>query len=82
MKPIKLPEVNSYHIHLECFRDDGSSYCIETKRCNVILVENCVLDVVLTDMGNPRHKQVMSRGWESPGGSFLGFKHKVDFVLA
>ena len=80
MKTIRLPNSTSEHIHLECFRSDGSSYCIQTKHCNIVTVEDDVVDVVLTQMDD-RLKLRMSRGWQ-PDRTDLRFKQKVDFVLA
>ena len=80
MKTIRLPNSNSEQIHLECFRSDGSSYCIETKHCNMLTVEDDVVDVLLTQMDN-KMKLRMSRGWQPDRGD-LSFKQKVDFVLA
>jgi hypothetical protein len=66
-------------IHLECFRADGTSYCIETKRCNAITVECDVIDVTLTNLSG--HQQLrMSNGWGD--GRKVAFRQSVDFVLA
>lgn len=81
MKTIRLPQTNSEMIHLECFRSDGSSYCIETKRCGVITVEADVIDVLVTELTATKRQLRMSRGWEMEGRR-LDLKQSVSFVLA
>jgi hypothetical protein len=80
MKIIHLPSHQSEVIHLECFREDGSSYCIETKRCHAISVESDVIDVTLTNL--PGRKQVrFSHGWQDDGRQ-LSFNQRVEFEMA
>lgn len=81
MKTVRLPQTNSEMIHLECFRSDGSSYCIETKRCSVISVEDDVVDLLVTELSAPKRQLRMSRGWEMEGRR-LALKQSVSFVLA
>lgn len=79
MKTLRLPQTQSETIHIECYREDGSSYCIETKRCHSITVEDDVVDVVLTNL--PGRQQLrMSQGWQD--GMKFKLKQTVDFVLA
>jgi len=81
MKTIRLPQTTSELIHLECFREDGSSYCIETKRCNFVTVEDNVIDLVVTELAASKRQLRMSRGWEMEGRR-LALKQSVSFVLA
>lgn len=79
MKTIRLPQTQSELIHLECFRENGTSYCIETKRCNAITVECDVIDVILTNL--PGRQQLrLSEGWGD--GRKVAFRQSVAFELA
>jgi hypothetical protein len=80
MKTIRLPQTQSPTIHLECFRGDGSGYCIETKRCATIAVEDDVVDVLVTELSASRRQLRLSRGWDD--GRRMALKQAVSFVIA
>ena len=83
MKTIRLPQTESDKLHLECYREDGSSYVIETRRCHIIQVEDDIVDVVMTQLTHDRRQLRLSKDWKPAADTnSLAFKQKVDIVLA
>lgn len=80
MKTIRLPQTDSERIHIECFRDDGSSYCVESRRCVSLAVEDNIVDVVLTQLSDGK-KRRMSHGWNDDGRR-LSFRQHASCVIA
>lgn len=80
MKNIRLPKTTADRIHLECFRKDGSSYCIESKRCHVTHVDDDVIDVAMTPLfdGRPGETRRWARGW----GTDLRLKQQATATIA
>jgi len=65
MTTLRLPEIAASRLHFEFFLDDGTSRILTTKRCQMIQVEDNVVDVAVTPMVDDCPSGPTIRNWGS-----------------
>jgi hypothetical protein len=68
VKTLRLQETSAERISILCTRENGATYCIDTKRCSTMTVPDDVVKAVVTPIGlsDPCH---------------ITFANKVEFAV-